>query len=295
MTSVPDTSAGGKAPPPCRLNFILARNAPVGVIFRRGPTAWVRIIRWDTCTDVFDRGQWFHGRIYDERCDLSPDGTKLVYFATKQWRWRDPEVGATWTAISRPPYLTALALWRNMGTWGGGGLFDSDRQVWLNSPEKLVGSIPNRVPKSVRVIAGGWVTDTVVLFRRLQRDGWAPRSKSKLSLIERLMPQLLAWTGPHTLEKLYPGYPIRLVMTAQTNRMPGTYEFALTTRDSKTEEPFDAAWADWDQNGRLVYVQRGKLFARIVDPAGKHEPVELADFNEEKPEAILPPEWATRW
>ena len=29
----------------------------------------------------------------------------------------------TWTAISRPPYFTALAVWPKGDTWGGGGLF----------------------------------------------------------------------------------------------------------------------------------------------------------------------------
>lgn len=60
--------------PPCRLHVLLARRAPVAVIFRRGPTKWVQIIRWDTEKDIFEAGQWFHGRIYEGRSDLSPSG-----------------------------------------------------------------------------------------------------------------------------------------------------------------------------------------------------------------------------
>lgn len=52
------------APHP-RLAILFAARAPVAVIFRRG------------------RGHWFHGRIYTRRCDLSPDGELLVYFASK--------------------------------------------------------------------------------------------------------------------------------------------------------------------------------------------------------------------
>ena len=57
-------------------------------------------------------GQWFKGRIYEKRCDLSPDGTKLIYFAQKinTRTLNDPKYSYAWTAISRPPYLTALAL-----------------------------------------------------------------------------------------------------------------------------------------------------------------------------------------
>ncbi len=50
-------------PVPCRLLFILARDANKAVIFRRGPTKWVQIILWDTARDTFEQGQWFHGRI----------------------------------------------------------------------------------------------------------------------------------------------------------------------------------------------------------------------------------------
>src|SRR5262249_25498999 len=46
------------------------------------------------------------GRIYERRCDLTPAGDRLVYFAAS---FRQPL--HSWTAISRPPYLTALALW----------------------------------------------------------------------------------------------------------------------------------------------------------------------------------------
>jgi len=53
-----------KAPPPCRLQFLLARRAPIAVIFRRGPSKWVQLIKWDTKTDSFEPGQWFHGHVY---------------------------------------------------------------------------------------------------------------------------------------------------------------------------------------------------------------------------------------
>lgn len=90
---------------PCRLYAILARSAPVGVIFRRGPTKWVQLIKWDTATDSVEPGQWFHGRIYERRCDLSPDGSKLIYFASKLNRKTldDSEYTYAWTAISKPP------------------------------------------------------------------------------------------------------------------------------------------------------------------------------------------------
>ena len=100
---------------------------------RRGPTDWVRLVLWRTDTDVIERGQWFHGRIYDRRCDLSPDGRLFVYFAAKRGLERlESEVGETWTAVSRPPYLTALALWPKGDSWEGGGRFESANELRLN-------------------------------------------------------------------------------------------------------------------------------------------------------------------
>jgi hypothetical protein len=34
-------------------------------------------------SDQIEGGQWFHGKIYPEKCDLSPSGGRLVYFGGK--------------------------------------------------------------------------------------------------------------------------------------------------------------------------------------------------------------------
>src|SRR5205814_6077285 len=107
MQNVRMTRKGRKGPVPARLFIILARNAPIGVVFRRGPSRWVQLIKWRTDDDTFEQGQWFHGRVYERRSDLSPDGSLLIYFAnniTKRTQ-EDKEYTYDWTAISKPPYL----------------------------------------------------------------------------------------------------------------------------------------------------------------------------------------------
>lgn len=94
------------------LYCILARAADRAVIFRRGPSKLIRLISWNLADNTFEPGQWFAGQIYVRKCDLSPDGRKLVYFAAKH---RGPL--PTWIAVSTPPYLTAHVLWRGLGTW----------------------------------------------------------------------------------------------------------------------------------------------------------------------------------
>jgi hypothetical protein len=113
--------------PRISLYAILARDARVGVVFRRGPSKQVLLLLWHTDTDQFYEGQWFKGRIYERRCDLSPSGKRLIYFAAK---YKAPY--ATWTAVSRPPFLTAVAMWPNGDAWGGGGLFTKEKEIPLN-------------------------------------------------------------------------------------------------------------------------------------------------------------------
>lgn len=94
----------------CALSVVLARNAAVGVILRSGPRDWVQTIRWDTADDTFEQGQWLNGRIDPLKASLSPDGTLLMYAATR--RTHDSREGGpkwrSWLAISKVPWLTTL-------------------------------------------------------------------------------------------------------------------------------------------------------------------------------------------
>ncbi|WP_435022246.1 hypothetical protein TA3x_002814 [Tundrisphaera sp. TA3] len=113
-------------PPSCRLFVILARDVPKAVILRRGPSRWFHVILWDMAGDLFTPGAWLHGRIYEEKCDLSPDGQLFVYFAYKTNRIGESTYAA-FTAVSRPPWLRALVMWPQDDTYGGGGRFPADR------------------------------------------------------------------------------------------------------------------------------------------------------------------------
>jgi hypothetical protein len=88
-----------------KLYCILAREAATAIIFRRGPSRRVRLIRWNLKTDTFEPGQWFKGQVYVRKSDLTPDGTKLVYTAAKH-RGTLP----IWTAVSTAPFFTAHVL-----------------------------------------------------------------------------------------------------------------------------------------------------------------------------------------
>ncbi len=118
---------------PPRLSVLLASEAPIGLVLRRGPTNLVRVVVWDRAKDKFKPGPWFKGRIFADRSGLSPDGRRLIYFAMGGLAWAIPATGGTWTAISRLPSLKAIALWGQGGTGAGGGIFTSNRSFWLDA------------------------------------------------------------------------------------------------------------------------------------------------------------------
>lgn len=280
------------APPaPCRLAVFLSRQARVGAILRRGPSAWVQLVRWDRVSDVFSPGQWFHGRVYERRCDLSPDGRLFIYFAAKPGARRPDEddIGEAWTAISKPPYFTALALWPNLGSWYGGGVFKTDKAVLLDTacgdephpkfrPQGLkIGHVePGSAPWEQRLLRDRW---------RLVARGFDPRTHRRIGEKE-------VWEKPH------PERPVKLcrqIEDVDFQRHGGPYfeTFWLETPDELIPMP-EVAWADWDDWERLVFVRDGKLFRATLEASQIRE-TELFDFNPLQPRELAPPDWARRW
>jgi hypothetical protein len=123
-----------KNSPLARVEAIIARNAPVAVIFRRGPSRLVRMLTWDLRKDRIEGGQWMNARLRVDLCDVSPNG-KLVACFVVSYR----KAPGTWTAISRPPNFSALAVWPVGDSWGnGGGLFTSDTHFLLSHDTEVM-------------------------------------------------------------------------------------------------------------------------------------------------------------
>jgi hypothetical protein len=111
-----------QAPP--RIYCIPASDAPVVAVFRRGPSNWAHVGRWDLAAGRYEPGAWLGGRIFPRRSDLSPDGQYLCYFAHKpSARW---EHGEAYVAIAKLPWLTALHSFGTCGTWTRGYYFTQD-------------------------------------------------------------------------------------------------------------------------------------------------------------------------
>lgn len=130
---------------PPRLHVIPALASDKALVLRRGPSGEVASLLWDRKSGELKLGQWLKGRIYEHRCDLSPDGCHMIIFARKG--------GRNWTAISRAPWLTALSWLPQSSTWFGGGAFTPQGRVFFNGgaaprnlPDRLKPSAPDAYP-----------------------------------------------------------------------------------------------------------------------------------------------------
>lgn len=281
---------------PCRLSVFLSRKAPVAVVLRRGPSAWVQLALWHRDSDRIEPGQWFHGRVYERRCDLSPDGSLFLYFAAKHGLRRQhsrpvsEDIGEAWTAISRPPYFTALALWPNLGSWYGGGVFRTDKQLELDVACSLEPHPDFRPPPGYKFqpMAGA----TAPWEQRLLRDRWVLVQRGFDPRNHRRVGEREIWTKPH------PEAPVALfreVEDVDFGRYGGIYgdTFWIEAGDELLPLP-GVTWADWDSWERLVLVRDGCLIAARLAGMRLEEQV-LYDFNPLRPEEVATPDWARRW
>jgi len=286
---------------PARLHVVMAREANKAVIVRRGPSRWVRLILWHTDTDEFEGGQWLRGRIYGERCDLSPDGSLFLYFATQHHKYAGGYRG-TWTAISKPPYLTALALWPVGSTWCGGGIFIDNRTICLHHCGPAEAHPNHQPPKGLRIISDFSELTTKrdrKTLERLKARRWQmvhqPANERDLHAFGRRVDDPPGYHLAHPTEDRY-----YLVMRdygyiPDYYPSPPIWEFALGDGGNNTEIVLEGAnWAGWDQRGRLAYVRDGQVFAHEPSLIGTFARP-LADFNDQTFEEIPTPAWASRW
>ena len=265
-----------------RLYGILARESPRAVLFRRGPSKQVLLATWDTSTDRIEEGQWLKGRIYERRCDFSPDGQFLIYFAGNQ----KPPYG-TWTAISRPPYLTALAFWPKGDAWGGGGLFIKRNHIqlnhWSNQFALAQGfSLPKRL--KVDQFGNGWGEDDPIWEARLTRDGWIRIDEGHLRRRGVDAPVFHVFNPPRVWERPNPkwgGVTLRMKILGIHERNGPWYRIDHDVIDTDRDAVHDferTDWADWSHDGHLVFTKHGAIYRAKCGRYGLGEPALVRDL-----------------
>ena len=248
---------------PARIHFFIARKKNIAVVLRRGPSAYVQMLKWNLNSDTFEAGQWFKGRIYEQRCSLSPNGQHFVYFASKfSDHQMKTKVGECWTAISKPPYFTALEIYPQDDTYGGGGFFAADNQLSVNRP-KLVFPGEKIIPTDP--ITSKYLSDTKPLNgisgynfqKRLNSEGW--KIIQKWEFIYHQKGYYHETIRPEIREK-HIGRGKTILFERARNSNGITECFRLL--DNKTEYALeDVYWVDADHRGRLLIGFEGKILA----------------------------------
>lgn len=239
--------------------------------FRRGPSKSVLLIGWNTSNDTFQQGQWLRGRIYERRCDLSPDGNLLLYFAAS---YRKPYY--SWSAISRPPYLTALALWPKGDGWGGGGHFLSQHRIALNhrGGEMTIAegfSIPKWLRAEQFGKRPGWGEDDPIWSERLLRDGWSLVSYPTTTKDDFGSKVGIEFEPPMKWRKPNPKWPKRysleMSITGMKERDGPWYltEHSIVREKDELDKIGRSDWADWDQSGDLLFAMNGCIYRVSCD------------------------------
>jgi hypothetical protein len=255
----------------------------------------VRLIKWDMKSNEFKLGQWFKGRVYEDKCDLMPNGKKLVYYAAKHHRRSGL---SSWIAISTPPYFTAHTLWQAMGTWNETSLFEDDETLLLPiySPEFDKGPYEGfSIPRQLKVRPRYWQGFFYRLsdHLRLLRDRWtvvrgdpiyrAKKSRSQEPLVYR-----------KSLSVREVSSYLELAIAGHSN-VTFSYRICDGASDPITLE------ADWaDVHGESIYLTReGRLLQIDFWMQGNKRVLsvekQIADFTDMEYEEILAPDDARRW
>ena len=285
-----------RQPQSTRIWVILARKAPLAAVIRRGPNRHVQLLKWDLAADTFEPGQWFKGRIYERRCDVSPDGELLIYFAAT---YKQPL--RSWTAISKLPEFTAQALWPKGDGWNGGGYFTGDREIHLDhfpGDDVPHPDYQTRCRKFRITSNAAWRgEDDPVWCSTRERDGWVLHSNGvwgeyylrDSSVHKASVPE--SWRRPHgqsprSLEMSIEGIGMRngpwYVTTYRVLDHLGSEVLRLGLTD----------WADWDQRGDLLYARHGCLYRQAFTEAGPSPAMKLIDLTANKCPHLSARDWA---
>ncbi len=272
---------------PPRIFCIPATSAPVVAVLRRGPTSWYHVGRWQPEAGSYEAGAWLRGRLFPQKCDLSPDGRWLAYSAMKpNARW---PAGDIYEAVSRLPWLHALAAWEAGTTYTRGIRFEGEPGTSsLGAPD--VGDVApclerfglrlNRAVQFAVERRRGWV-ETPDTSPRDPDDVWDERRSVRMAKAQPNGSLALEVEGSYAAFRDIPH-----------RREPACYTLA----DGDDMQPLnDVQWADWDAGGRLlVATTNGRLQVRETNGAGMRV-VQEHDLAALRPKPIEPPAWAVEW
>lgn len=200
-------------------------------------------------------------------------------------------VGMTYIAISRLPWLTALCAWTTGGTWTRGLHFVEDREVRevgvpdegeVVSCRKRFGIAITRPASFAVERRRGW-SETPDSPQRNPNDVWDERRAGRLKM-EKVRPLSSGKT-----RLIVRGY---FAAFRSGRAAEPVYEIV---EDGETRRLEDVQWADWDPEGRLL-VATTEWNLQMRDFSGHKMFVRSeVDLSILSPDPLPPPDEAYRW
>ncbi len=308
--------------PSCEIFGIVARDAPRIVLFRHGPSGHNQLILWLTDRDEFIRGQWLKARLCPS-IDLSPNGSLLVYSAKRY--------GSTercWTAISRPPFFSALVAWSVSSHFDYGGIFEANDIVRLFGAGPDTPTLTGYAPETLKIQYGPsprtfaeqaaafelrsqWRIHAQMV-RKWEKDPAArhvdiplqsnttPDSGSRQlpcvcvpwePLSEPIRPRDSEDLRSLTLVRQGGGFEIRKLASYWSLKT-----VILSHQQSHSQYVLRGInWIVVDGRDRVIFTLGGCVLACRANPQGEPVIEILADFTSDRFESIPPPDSAMRW
>lgn len=276
------------------------------MILRRGPSRWSRGYLWNFATDEVAPGDWIQAKVDTGRCVLSTDGRYLCarYF---DFGPVDPSLEGRYgsrISLSLAPSYAPVAQWiapsahGEPGRWQGpdGEIFDfSDATGWIYRRDlvavgwelihPMTSEIPNVHDEAHRrelLKVGSPLYDGSPESMRVLQEWYFARMTDPIPLrIYEEAEEMVRAFDRGTIVRLR----TRASMRCEVRDHAGRVRLELRPKE------YQPQWIDLDPRGRLVYGDRGCLWAWEGFPKGK--PKLIADLNGDRPPASRPVTWAT--
>ena len=285
------------AHPPCRLYVVVARAADTAVVFRRGPSKWWHILRWDLDSLSVESGAWLKGQLYPRRSNVSADGKLLGYFALKgEW--------GAYFAVSKVPWVTALAAWKTLGTWTTGCVFGPQRELALYGAcldeEPFHGRYPWPVASQglFRWRRGRYFNEYTRGWSALEADAFAERvaqlQDSGLRFPAHKEPPVIMERRSEDTKRTL-GVCDTTDLTSTAGEVEHEAVYYLTNRKNEPERLPGIRWAAWDGRGRLLAATHAGTLEVHAVTRKRHELLWEHDLNGLTPRPVRAPEWAQAW
>lgn len=265
------------APPP-RLYCILATESPRALVFRRGPSSWFHLLRWNLDDGTLESGVWVRKKLFPTRCDLSGDGELLLYLLSGAVRGRYRVFGG----VSRAPWLHPLSSWDEHDTWGWGSCFVNSATPHTWGEPRTIDLNPGRLTIQ---------HNDAVPFVNERRRGWTEAPDRPADTWDESRDVILQKRRPQ-------GDCLLRMIGGRDRNHTGVdglaRQFELQWDSGAIKQLVGLAWADWDHQGRLLTATRSGFLRVSSLVSGKPSLIQEHDLRVLTPNPQPPPEWAQR-